>query len=40
MIAVLTVLTAALGIDVAQTKLDVVLRMGERALHQVAGQYP
>ena len=35
MIAVLTMLTAYVGIDVAKTKLDVVLRLGERAIHQV-----
>jgi hypothetical protein len=40
MIAVMPVLPAAVGIDVAQTKLDVVLRMGERALHQVFANSP
>lgn len=40
MIAVMSVLTAALGIDVAKTKLDVVLRMGERAIHQVFANTP
>lgn len=35
MIAMMTLQTAALGIDVAKTKLDVVLRLGERAIHQV-----
>ena len=35
MITVLTTLTAYVGIDVAKTKLDVVLRLGERAIHQV-----
>ncbi len=35
MIAVLTMVTAYVGIDVAKTKLDVVLRLGERAIHQV-----
>ncbi|HEU5228160.1 MAG TPA: IS110 family transposase [Ktedonobacteraceae bacterium] len=33
--AIITVQTAALGMDVAKTKLDVVLRLGERAIHQV-----
>jgi transposase len=36
----ITVLTAFLGIDVAKTKLDVVLRLGERALHQVFANTP
>ena len=35
MIAVLTMVTAYVGIDVAKTKLDVVLRLGERSIHQV-----
>jgi len=35
MTAVLTIVTAYVGIDVAKTKLDVVLRLGERAIHQV-----
>ena len=35
LIAVLTTWTAYVGIDVAKTKLDVVLRLGERAIHQV-----
>src|SRR5947208_785808 len=35
MITVFPTWTAYVGIDVAKTKLDVVLRLGERAIHQV-----
>ena len=35
MIAVLSVWMAYVGIDVAKTKLDVVLRLGERSIYQV-----
>src|SRR5436305_657576 len=35
MITVFPTWTAYMGIDVAKTKLDVVLRLGERAIHQV-----
>jgi len=40
MITVFPMLTAYVGIDVAKTKLDVVLRLGERAIHQVFANTP
>ena len=36
----MTVMTAFLGIDVAKLKLDVVLRLGQRAIHQVFAHTP
>ncbi len=40
MVALMTVMTAFLGIDVAKLKLDVVLRLGQRAIHQVFANTP
>lgn len=40
MVALMTVVTASLGIDVAKLKLDVVLRLGKRAIHQVFANTP
>lgn len=40
MIAAMPLVTAALGIDVAKLKLDVVLCLGQRALHQVFANTP